>query len=222
VYARADDPGHASLSQAVSSLLDMMDDYRGHATQLRATGGDRTSDPGFQRSVEHLKVILSRLSGRPLNGVIAAIDQLYDDARHDEELRAWWADVDAYVRKSLLEPGYIVDEDCAREGKALRDRSDVFFKDKVSSSRRPASRAHASLIDCTRRLPSTPPTRIACLTRCSSGSRASAKVRWLPASLPVELLIPDSHLTIPRASRRRPSQRSARRRRPAARQGPPV
>lgn len=162
------------MTPAVSSLLDLMDDYRGYAVQLRTAGGDRVTDPTFQRSFEHLQVILARMAGRPLEGVIAAIDQLYDDARHDDSLRVWWADVDAYIRKSLLEPGYIVDDECAREGWALRDRSDAFFKDKVRSMA--AKRRHPDLADGRPACFSTLCTRIGYSTRCSTGSRASAKV----------------------------------------------
>lgn len=141
---------------AVSALLDMLDEYAGHAGELKTTAAgarsDVSADPAFQRSFANLKVILARLAGRPLDGVIAAVDQLYADARKDEDLRAFWRDVDAYVRKvrrpsahclppasaadvsipqALLEPGYIVEDECARDGRALRDRADVFFKDKV-------------------------------------------------------------------------------------------
>lgn len=146
-----------------------MDDYRGQATHLKAAGGDRTSDPIFQRSFEHLKIILARLSGRPLDGVIAAVDQLYDDARHDDALRAWWADIDAYVRKSLLEPGFIVDDDCAREGRALRDRSDAFFKDKVRRVTRARGCITHPLLTFSDDSCSTQPTRTACSTRSRTG-----------------------------------------------------
>jgi len=37
--------------------------------------------------------------------VVDAFNALRDDANRDEELRNWFKDVDAYVRKVLLEAG---------------------------------------------------------------------------------------------------------------------
>ena len=45
-------------------------------------------------------MVLERFAdGKSLNIIKEAVDAMIDDARRDEELKEWWQNVDAYVRK---------------------------------------------------------------------------------------------------------------------------
>lgn len=97
---------HDEYDEAVTAILDLLETYQGHAGQLKTKGETSASeigaDPGFLKSWENLKIILARISGRSLDGVIESINQLYSDAKTDEGLRKWWREVDGYVRKVRL------------------------------------------------------------------------------------------------------------------------
>ena len=62
--------------------------------------------------------------------IFDAIGALADDANRDEELRAWFREVDMYIRKTLLEPGYVLEPDCNNQANRLRDSGRQFYDDK--------------------------------------------------------------------------------------------
>lgn len=65
--------------------------------------------------------------------IINAINTLIDDARSDEEFRRWFKSVGAYLRKVLLEPGYVLDPKCNPEGREVRESGRRFYDEKYKS-----------------------------------------------------------------------------------------
>ncbi|CAG9950893.1 unnamed protein product, partial [Clonostachys rosea f. rosea IK726] len=62
-----------------------------------------------------LRTIIERFAnGTSTEDLWASIAQIYKDAEHDEELRNWFKTVDAYVRRCLLEQGYILEDESTR------------------------------------------------------------------------------------------------------------
>lgn len=89
---------------AMTYFLDLLSNYKVHATTLTSTVSDHTatqsSDPAFQRSFEQLKTLLQRTAdGHSIDGITQAVDNIFAAAREDDQLRVWFADVDTYVRK---------------------------------------------------------------------------------------------------------------------------
>ena len=67
-------------------------------------------------------------------GIIGdAMRVLYDDAQQDEELRNWFKEVDAYCRKVLLEPGYVLEPDCNNQANRLRESGRRFYDEKYKT-----------------------------------------------------------------------------------------
>lgn len=90
-----------------------------------------SQDPAVSKSFEDIRVVLERFAnGKSMSMIKHAIDAIVDDTRRDEGLRAWWKSVDGYVRKVLLEPGYVLEPDCNRQANILRDNGRQFFDDK--------------------------------------------------------------------------------------------
>jgi hypothetical protein len=65
-----------------------------------------------------------------MDDIIDAINDLIDVAKHDEEFRQWFQSVDAYSRKVLLEPGYVLEPVCNSEGRQVRDSGRRFYDEK--------------------------------------------------------------------------------------------
>jgi hypothetical protein len=65
-----------------------------------------------------------------LDIVLDAVDAVIDDTRRDEALRDWFAAVDAYIRKILLEPGYVIEPDCNNHANRLRETGRHFYDEK--------------------------------------------------------------------------------------------
>lgn len=66
--------------------------------------------------------------------VIDPIDQLINIAKNDEEFRQWLQSVDAYMRKLLLEPGYVLEPGCNSEGRQVRDSGRRFYSEKYKAN----------------------------------------------------------------------------------------
>ena len=64
-----------------------------------------------------------------MNIIIDPINQLIDDAKNDEEFRQWFQSVDAYTRKLLLEPGYVLESACNSEGHQVRESGRRFYEE---------------------------------------------------------------------------------------------
>ncbi|TFK64315.1 hypothetical protein BDN72DRAFT_846705 [Pluteus cervinus] len=123
---------HDDYQASMRWMLDHIDQYLERGTEATGKGksgiSEFTQDPNLQSGIEELRTILERFAdGRSLNIVIDAIDKLADDARRDESLRNWFRQVDAYMRKCLLQPGYILDKSCNNDGNELREHGRRFY-----------------------------------------------------------------------------------------------
>jgi hypothetical protein len=71
--------------------------------------------------------------GKSMDTIIDAINNLIDDTKNDEEFRQWFQVVDAYARKVLLEPGYVLEPLCNSEGREVRDSGCRFYDEKYKA-----------------------------------------------------------------------------------------
>jgi len=125
---------HDDWQVSMKWLLDQIKEYvkRGSDVAGKQKEGvaGLTDDAQLRRSMEEFRTILERFAnGRSMNPIFDAIDALADDARRDETLRAWFRSVDKYMRRVLLEPGYVLDDDCNKDGERLRDHGRHFYDD---------------------------------------------------------------------------------------------
>jgi hypothetical protein len=56
-----------------------------------------------------------------------------DDSRRDKELSDWFRDVNGYIRKVLLRPGYVLDEECNTDGRRLQETGRHFYDQKYKA-----------------------------------------------------------------------------------------
>ena len=65
-----------------------------------------------------------------MDPILNATGALYDDAQKDEQLRTWFHKMDDYIRKVLLEPGYVLQPRCNQRGDEIREEGRMFFDEK--------------------------------------------------------------------------------------------
>ncbi|KAH6911282.1 hypothetical protein BKA70DRAFT_1220304 [Coprinopsis sp. MPI-PUGE-AT-0042] len=88
----------------------------------------------IKRATFELRTLLERFANNTsMNGIFSAMDALIDDSRRDAELRTWFRSVDTYLRKVLLQPGYVLEPDCDNTARALRDSGKHFYDDKYKN-----------------------------------------------------------------------------------------
>jgi len=129
---------HEDYQASMRWLLAYLEEYVQHgrsASQVateKAQGQVPTHDAHpIKRATLELRTLLERFANNTsMNGIFSAMDALIDDSRRDEELRVWFRSVDTYMRKVLLQPGYVLEPDCDNQARALRESGRRFYDQK--------------------------------------------------------------------------------------------
>ncbi|TCD61093.1 hypothetical protein EIP91_009046 [Steccherinum ochraceum] len=129
---------HKDYQESIKWLLNYLEEYASHGKTVLGHGKDShqqlSSDSSLQQATSELRTLLERFANGMSLGVIGdAMRVLYEDAQKDEELRNWFKAVDAYIRKVLIEPGYVLEPDCNNEANRLRESGRRFYDDKYQS-----------------------------------------------------------------------------------------
>jgi hypothetical protein len=126
---------HEDYQEALRWLLSMAEDYASHGLTVAGRGKERggtvISDPALRQAMSELRELLERFAnGKSIDVIFDAANALIDDAKRDEEFRNWFKRVDTYIRKVLLEPGYVLEDDCDREGHDIRESGRKFWDER--------------------------------------------------------------------------------------------
>lgn len=126
---------HRDYQEAIEFFLDRAERYAQIGKDATGESGNKAlnvrNDDYFRHAEDELRTLLERFAnGESMQPIFDAINQLYKDARNDDELRQWWSKLDSYVRECLQTPGYIMKEQADREGRQLLDESKRFFDPK--------------------------------------------------------------------------------------------
>lgn len=126
---------HDDYHESVTWLITYIEEYTKHGRTLADASKDHTTgvtkDENLKRATRELRTLLERFAnGMSLDIVLDAVDAIIDDARRDDALREWFSAVDAYIRKVLLEPGYVLEPDCNNHANRLRETGRQFYDEK--------------------------------------------------------------------------------------------
>jgi hypothetical protein len=130
---------HEDYQESIRWLLGYVEDYAKHGRTAASSGTRETqsnisADPNVNLAIRELRTLLERFAnGTSLDIVIEPANVLIDDSRRDPELREWFKSVDSYIRKILLQPGFVLEPECNNEGNRLRESGRRFFDDKYRS-----------------------------------------------------------------------------------------
>ncbi|TEB21020.1 hypothetical protein FA13DRAFT_1643942 [Coprinellus micaceus] len=130
---------HADYQESMTWLLDYLGEYVDHArtTSTNLTSTDPNAVPENHKlkiATLELRTLLERFANNTSMDVIFdAINVLADDTRRDPELHQWFKNVDTYVRRVLLKPGFILQPQSDAEASRLRENGKAFHDDKYKS-----------------------------------------------------------------------------------------
>ncbi|KAG8928965.1 hypothetical protein FRC02_006163 [Tulasnella sp. 418] len=126
---------HQDYTTAILWFLDTLETYFAHGKNTAKgsanSAGEVTDDPSLRRATSELRTLLERFAnGKSLDGIENAARTLWEDAQRDEDLRNWFRELDEFVRKTLLEPGYVLSPACTNRSDQLQDSGHAFFDQK--------------------------------------------------------------------------------------------
>lgn len=126
---------HPEYQSSLEWLLDFVEEYFGHGKTLaQAHGGNVAEtlggkDTELNKTIQTLLTVADRFANnKSFNDlVLAKVQTIAQDARDDEELRSWWTKIGRYIRRLLVEPGYIVEPKSETDGRRLLDEGKKFY-----------------------------------------------------------------------------------------------
>ncbi|KAI0743264.1 hypothetical protein BC629DRAFT_1599620 [Irpex lacteus] len=129
---------HKDYQESIRWLIDAVEEYATHGRTVAEHGKDShgklAEDDNVKQATRELRTLLERFAnGLSLDVIGDALHDLYEDAQKDEELRAWLNRVDSYIRKVLIEPGYVLEPDCNNQANSLREDGRRFYDDKYKA-----------------------------------------------------------------------------------------
>ena len=96
---------HPSYQEAISWLLSTIEAYFKQAkgvgaNQTKTATGLFSHDPILQQAWQELRVLLERFANnRSLDPTFDAVQKIWNDAKEDDQFRAWWSRVDKFIRR---------------------------------------------------------------------------------------------------------------------------
>lgn len=124
---------HPDYQTAVQTLLNLAGEYGNHANRLAKGGSGTVKDTrsGLAQAEGDLKTLIERFAnGTSTDDLWASINQIYEDADRDDELKNWFKNLDTYLRRCLQEQGYILDEQSNRDWNHLYDQGNYLLRNK--------------------------------------------------------------------------------------------
>ncbi|KAI1143723.1 hypothetical protein F5Y05DRAFT_4495 [Hypoxylon sp. FL0543] len=124
---------HPDYNEAITTLLDLAEQYGSHSKSIAATGTGTVKETRTHLAAAEadLKTLIERFAnGTSTDDLWSSINQIYEDADRDPELKNWFKSIDGYIRKCLQQQGYIMDDASNEEWHRLYDHGNYLLRDK--------------------------------------------------------------------------------------------
>ncbi|PCH43513.1 hypothetical protein WOLCODRAFT_164502 [Wolfiporia cocos MD-104 SS10] len=126
---------HKDYQESIRWLLDTSAEYVSHGQTVADHGKDShqqlTSDSNLKQATYELRTLLERFAGGVSLDIIGdAMRALYEDSRNDEGLRTWFREVNEFARECLMQPGYVLDDQCNERANQLRESGRQYYDGK--------------------------------------------------------------------------------------------
>lgn len=127
---------HPDYNEAISTLLDLAEQYGGHANSLASGGTGTVKDArsSLAQAEADLKTLIERFAnGTSSDDLWDAVNQIYIDAQNDPELKDWFKSMDKYIRRCLQEQGYILEPASTQDWNKLYDHGNYLLRQKYKT-----------------------------------------------------------------------------------------
>lgn len=142
--------GHHDYQRAIETLLTLAERYSGHGRNMGMQGKGsvqgahqndalniakanlRVRNLGFLQEnqwLTNMKTLLERFANNTsFDDLIESINQIYKDADQDPELRNWFKRMNQFIRKTLQQQGFVLEDSFNAEWNQLYDDGHHFFR----------------------------------------------------------------------------------------------
>lgn len=127
---------HPDYNEAITTLLDLAEQYGKHANSLTqgGTGTVKDARSSLAQAEADLKTLIERFAnGTSSDDIWDAVSQIYADADKDPELKDWFKAMDKYIRRCLQEQGYILEPASTQDWNKLYDHGNYLLREKYKT-----------------------------------------------------------------------------------------
>ncbi|KAE8383585.1 hypothetical protein BDV26DRAFT_251261 [Aspergillus bertholletiae] len=127
--------GRADYQHAIETLLSLAEKYGSTSRDVAQQGagtvrGTRGTDK-ISKMEQNLRVLIERFANSTsLDDLFDSLENIYQDADRDPELKGWFKNMDTFIRKSLQEQGYVMQEDWDRHYDRLSDHGRYLLRER--------------------------------------------------------------------------------------------
>ncbi|KAH0562988.1 hypothetical protein GP486_002452 [Trichoglossum hirsutum] len=127
--------GHKDYQQAIETLLRLVEIYAGHGRSLHGQGQSNLKgvheDDHLGIAEADLKILFERFANSTsVDDLFDAVNNIYRDTDRDPELKNWFKDLNAYIRRCLQKQGFILEDTANEEWNRIYDRGQYLFRDR--------------------------------------------------------------------------------------------
>lgn len=127
--------GHQDYMKSVTTLLDLAEEYAGHAQTAGQQGSGAVKnahgDASLKAAETDLKTLLERFANyTSSDDLIDSINAIYADADRDPELKSWFKQMNSFIRRCLQEQGFIMEDECTQRWNELYDRGNFLLRER--------------------------------------------------------------------------------------------
>jgi hypothetical protein len=125
--------GHQDYQRAIETLLDLAERYSNHGKILGQQGKGSVQgahqDDALTTAEADLRTLLERFANNTsFDDLIESINQIYKDADNDPELRNWFQRINRFIRKTLQQQGFVLEDSFNAEWNQIYDDGHHFFR----------------------------------------------------------------------------------------------
>jgi hypothetical protein len=124
---------HPDYAQAIETILNLAEEYSGHSRALAqgSSGTVKEARGGLAQAESDLRTLIERFAnGTSTEDLWTSINQIYQDAERDPELKDWFKAMNQYIRRCLLQQGYILEDASTDEWHRLYDHGRYLLREK--------------------------------------------------------------------------------------------
>ncbi|KAL4792510.1 hypothetical protein BDV19DRAFT_249311 [Aspergillus venezuelensis] len=127
--------GHRDYQQAISALLDLAEKYGSrsrHVVQEGTNSVQGTRGGGKVQTMEqNLRTLLERFANSTsMDDFFDSLEAIYSDADKDPELKGWFKNMNSFIRKSLQQQGFVMEDEWNRQYDELAEHGRFLLRDR--------------------------------------------------------------------------------------------
>ncbi|KIJ56192.1 hypothetical protein M422DRAFT_774043 [Sphaerobolus stellatus SS14] len=120
--------------ESIKWFLDTVPQYGREGIRAPSENKGSWNEGPFKEAVDELKLLLTRFANDTSpQPVIDTFRRLMRLVNEEEEMREWVGRIQEWMQRVLLEPGYVVEDQCNRDGITLREEGRKFYDDKYKA-----------------------------------------------------------------------------------------